>query len=108
MSSSPELVVAILAFVAFSIPLISALWKLFAVREQLAARITSNSHRLELLEQRLEHLIDAQALTLNGMKELVQHVRDRSARAEEKLGDRLADTEQFLEKTTAFARRHTG
>jgi uncharacterized protein YoxC len=99
---------AILAFIAFAIPIVGALWKLFAVRESLQSAIKSNVHRIELLEQHIEHLHDQQQLAINGTKELVQHVRDRSARAEEKLAYRITDLEGYLTKTTEFSVRDRG
>lgn len=109
-------IVGILLFISFSIPVISSLWKIFAVRQALelqiqeshlalSERITSNSHRLELLEKDGKYLIDQQALAINGLREMVGHVRSRSAHEEERLRDRIADLEGFLAKTAAFELR---
>jgi hypothetical protein len=98
--------IAIFAFITFSIPVIGALWRIFAVREMLQLAITNNSHRLDLIEQKIEYLVDQQVLALNGLKEATQHVRDRSARSEEKLADRLLAVERYLNKTTDFTVRH--
>jgi hypothetical protein len=99
-----ESFLAILGFVAFAIPIVGALWKLFAVREQLQTQILSNGHRLAMLEQKIDHLIDQQELFLNGLKESVQHVRNRSLHAEQKLNYRLEDLEGYIEKTTSFTK----
>lgn len=96
---------AILAFVAFSIPIIGSLWRIFSIREKLTIEIGKCVHRLDLLEQHSNHLYDQQILALNGIKELAQHARDRSARQEELLGSRLLDLERFLEKSTEFTPR---
>lgn len=96
---------AILAFIAFSIPIIGSLWRIFSVREKLTIEIGKNSHRLDLLEQHSNHLYDQQILALNGIKEIAQHARDRSAKQEEILGSRLLDVERFLEKSTTFSPR---
>lgn len=96
---------AILVFIAFVIPVVGALWRIFSVRESLQTAIANNSHRLDLLEQKIEHLVDQQELAINGIKEVVQHVRSRSATAEEKLADRIYAIERFLDKTTEFSPR---
>lgn len=108
--------VAILTFVSFSIPIVGALWNIFAakaaienrisnVTSMMGERITNNEHRLDLLEQRIEHLIDQYTLAQNGQRELVQHVRDRSKSQEEKLSARVTDLERFLEKSYDFSPR---
>jgi hypothetical protein len=102
-----ESFLAILGFIAFAIPIVGALWKLFSVREELQTKILGNQHRLDLLDQRIEHLVDQQKLFLNGIQERVQHTRDRSKHAEEALDLRLSDLEGFVEKTTAFNRRRS-
>jgi hypothetical protein len=96
---------AILAFIAFAIPVVGALWRIFSVREALQTAIAHNSHRLDLLEQKIEHLVDQQGLAINGIKENLQHVRARSAQAEKELADRLNTVERFLDKTTEFSPR---
>lgn len=104
----PAITVAILAFIAFAIPIVGGLWRIFSVRESLSATIKDNRHRIEMLEQHITHLHDQQELAINGTKELVQHVRDRSARSEEKLGSRITDLEGFLARTTGFIIRDRG
>lgn len=96
---------AILGFIVFAIPIVGALWKLFVVREQLQTQILSNAHRIAMLEQKIDHLVDQQELFLNGLKESVQHVRERSKHAEENLHYRLEDLEGYVEKTTNFTKR---
>ncbi|HEY9631022.1 MAG TPA: hypothetical protein V6C84_27340 [Coleofasciculaceae cyanobacterium] len=96
---------AILTFIAFAIPVVGALWRIFSVRESLQTAITNNSHRIALLEQKIEHLVDQQELAINGIRETAQHVRTRSAQAEEKLAERLYSIERFLDKTTEFSPR---
>jgi hypothetical protein len=103
---NPDLTVGILAFIAFAVPIVGALWRIFSIREALQAAIANNAHRLDLIEQELGHLRDQQELAINGIREVSQHVRDRSQRNEEKLSDRLLDIEAFLEKSTPFNRRH--
>ena len=100
-----DLTLGILAFIAFAIPIIGSLWKIFSIREQLQTEILGNRHKLELQQQELTHLIDQQKLFLNGIQERLQHVRDRSKHAEEDLDLRLSDLERFIEKTTAFTKR---
>jgi F0F1-type ATP synthase membrane subunit b/b' len=99
---------AILGFIAFAIPVVGALWRIFSVREALQFQISDALHRIELLDQRLIHLHEQQELALNGLKEVAQHVRDRSARAEEKLAERITSLERYLDKTTDFNPRDRG
>lgn len=105
---SQQFTFAALGFIAFCIPIIAALWRLFGIREQLQANILANRHQIELLKKDAEHLIDQQELALNGIKEQIKHVRDRSLHFEEGLDARLADLEQFIEKSTSFERRKKG
>ena len=116
--------IGILAFIAFAIPVVGAMWRIFSVREALQTAIANNSHRLDLLERDIKHLIDQQIeavnavrrdishlhdqqeLAINGTREVAQHVRDRSARAEEKLSDRIVALERYLDKTTDFSPRN--
>jgi hypothetical protein len=97
--------VAILGFIGLSIPIVGALWKIFAVREQLQTQILSNGHRLALLEQKIDHLVDQQELFLNGLRENLEHVRERSRHAEENLHYRLEDLEGYIEKSPSFTKR---
>lgn len=102
-----EFTVAILAFVAFAIPIVGALWKIFVVREKLAFDIQRNVHRLELLEQRIDALVDQHTLAFNGVREVAEHVRSRSQGEEDKLKKRVADMERYLEKHTEFTVRNS-
>lgn len=90
------------------IPIVTALLKIVTVREQLQANITDNRHRLEMLERESRHLVDQQALALNGMREVIQHVRDRSLQSEKELDRRLDDVEKYLAKSTSFEPRNQG
>ena len=103
-----QFTLAALAFIAFAIPIVGSLWKLFGIREQLQVSILDNRHRLELLEQKAEHLVDQQTAFLHGIQERLQHVRDRSLHTEAALDFRLSDLEQFIEKSTSFERRKKG
>jgi Tfp pilus assembly protein PilN len=96
---------ALIVASAALIPIVGALWKLFAMREQLQAGIVANQHRIDLLEQNIAHLADQQELFLNGLKETLGHVRARTQHAEQLLDSRLSDLEGFIEKTTAFTKR---
>ena len=98
----PTVTPAILAFIAFSIPIVGALWKLFAVRESLNAAIKQNLHRIEMMEQHVLHTHDKLELSLSSMREQAAHALERGARGEEKLLDRIYDLECYLTKTTDF------
>lgn len=100
-----EVTIAILTFIAFSIPIVGALWRLFSVREKLAFDIKESAFKLELLEQKIAALTEQQLLALNGIKELVGHIRTRTRVEEEKLDARLGDVESWMEKNTDFVKR---
>lgn len=108
MANSSELYAALLGFSASVIPIIGALWKLFAMRAELQSGITANQHRLAMLEQNVGHLVEQQELFLNGLKETVGHVRARTQAVEKDLDARLCDLEGYVEKTTSFTRRQRG
>lgn len=123
MNLSGEIVFAILSFIAFSIPIVGSLWKIFSVRESLSRDIEKTNdritlmekdianegkawgYRLKLFEKHAENLSDKLGLGIHQTKELVNHVRERSKKEEESLNSRLADVEGFLEKTTEFTKR---
>jgi IS4 transposase len=102
-----EVTIAVLQFIVFSLPIVGALWAVFSVRSKLQSDIKDNAHRLDLVESHFENMADKHLLAFNGLRELVEHVRSRSTREEEKLDDRLSDLECYLEKTTAFQRRRS-
>jgi hypothetical protein len=99
---NPEFTVAILVFITFSIPIVGALWRLFSIREKLSTDIKELGFKLALLDHKLESLIDQQELALNGMKEIVSHIRTRTQTEDKKLSDRLTDVENWLSKNTEF------
>ena len=53
----------------------------------------------------MEHLNDKLTLSLNGTKELVNHLRTRTKIESDRLDDRLRQLEQFLVKTTNYQPR---
>ena len=105
---SAAITLEILLFIAFSIPIMGALWRLFLIRERLQADILENRHRLELLERGIDSMEDQQQMFLTGLRENLQHVRDRSKHEEEALELRINDIESYLEKNTPFSRRRSG
>ena len=106
--TDPSVVVAVLGLIVFAIPIVGALWNIFAVRETLSARINDNKHELELLGQHLQHLHDQQELVVKGLQEVAQHTRTRSQHAEERLADRLSSIEGHLSRTSEFRARGKG
>lgn len=101
-----EVYITILGFIGLSLPILTAFWRIFAIKESLQVAITANAHRINLLEQESKHLVDNQVMFLNGIQDRLQHVRDRSKHAEEDLDRRLEDLESYLEKSTAFTKRN--
>jgi len=102
-----EFTVAILAFVAFSIPIVGALWKIFAIRESLQSRIQENAHRIDLIDAHFQNFNDQHITSFRGLQELTEHIRQRTQSQDGKLNDRILDMECFLEKTTPFQRRRS-
>lgn len=109
---SGQLVLGLLTFVGGVLAIIKSLWQFYSVRTAIDDRIDSvddavsaNRHRIDILELKADHLNDQQTLTINGMREVLNHVRERSTREEEKLSSRVSDMERFLEKTTIFVPR---
>lgn len=123
MNISAEVSFAILSFIAFSIPIVGSLWKIFSIRESLSRDIEKTNdritllekdinnegkvwaYRLKLFEKHAENLTDKLSLGIHQTRELVNHVRERSKKAEQNLDLRVSDIEGFLEKTSDFARR---
>lgn len=116
MQPSPEVQGQILGFIIFSIPLIVALWKVFALLQGIEDRLENQirqterqlsdlAHQSQLRSTQMEALNDRLALAINGTKELVSHVRLRTQTDANKLSDRLGQLERFLSKTTDFEPR---
>ncbi|NJR63776.1 MAG: hypothetical protein HC769_36430 [Cyanobacteria bacterium CRU_2_1] len=103
-----EIVLAILAFIAFTIPIVGSLWRIFSIREKLNLEISELRHNIALNDERIKNLIEQQELAINGLKEVVAHVRTRTQIEEEKLSNRVADIEGFLAKSAGFAKRNHG
>lgn len=102
-----DITIGILEFIVYAIPIVGALWAVFSVRLRLQSDIKDNAHRLDLVETHFANMDDKQILAYNGLRELTEHVRERSADKETKLNERLVDVECYLEKTTAFQRRRS-
>lgn len=113
---NPEIQSQILGFIVFAIPLIVALWKVFALLKgiedrlddqihQVDRRLESLAHQSQLRASQMEHLNDKLTLSLNGTKELVNHLRTRTKIESDRLDDRLRQLEQFLVKTTNYQPR---
>ena len=95
----------LLVFVAFMIPLIVALFKVFEVRERVYDAIQTLEHRVNILQSRVENLEDKIDLGLNGTRELIEHKTIRQSNTLDRHTDRLEDIEQFLAKSTEFNKR---
>ena len=102
---SPIFIKEFLTFVAFSIPIILVLWKIFAVREKVYDQLQTLEHRYHILETRLIHLEDKFDLTTNGLRELIEHKSIRFISTGDRSVGRIEDMEEFLAKTTQFNRR---
>lgn len=102
---NPEIAITILQFIVLILPIAGLVWHASAMRAALKADITENAHRLDLIEAHFEDLNDRYVLAFNGLREKVEHIRERSANEERRQSERLTDVESFLEKTTNFNRR---
>lgn len=113
---SPEIQSQIIGFILFAITMIGALWKVFSILngiedrvelkiQDIERRLINLAHQSELRESELEHLNDRLELAVNGVKELVTHVRARTQADCDKLSNRIAQLEKFLTKTTDFQSR---
>ncbi len=116
MNPTPEVQSQILGFLVFAIPVVVALWKVFAILQgiedrlekqvrEVDHRLSELSHQSQLRSTQLESLNDKLVLAINGTRELVSHVRTRTQTDANKLEDRICQIERFLVKTTAFQPR---
>lgn len=106
----------ILGFILFAIPIVTALWKVFSILhgiedrvelkiQDIERRLVNLAHQSELRESELEHLNDTLELAVNGVKELVTHVRSRTQADCDRLNGRISQLEKYLTKTTDFQSR---
>lgn len=106
----------ILAFIIYSLPLVAALWKIFAWLDEIQdrlenqirevdQRLTELDHRSQLRNAQIEALNERIALAVNGTKELVQHTRQRTRAEHDELEHRLNQLERYIVKTTDFQAR---
>jgi len=102
---SPIFIKEFLTFVAFFIPILVLIWKIFAVREKVYDQLQTLEHRHQILETRLIHLEDKLNLTTNGLRELIEHKSTRFISMGDRSLGRIEDMEEFLAKTTQFNRR---
>lgn len=111
-----ELQSQIIGFLVYSIPLVVALWKIFAWLESIQdrlehqirdvdRRLTDLDHRSELRSREIEALNDKVALAVNGVKELVNHLRARTKADDDAIAARLRSLEGFIAKTTDYQPR---
>lgn len=116
MTPSPEIQSQILAFIAFSIPLILAIWKIFSLFQGVEDKLNDQirdvdrklqklAHLAQLRQAQMDSLNDKLVLSVNGTKELVEHVRTRTKAEHDRLDERICQIERFLTKTTPFQPR---
>ncbi len=55
---------------------------------------------------RVEHQIDKLELTVNGIRERMEHINTRLSNEHRELERSLTDVENYLHKNTAYERRH--
>jgi len=102
---SPIFIKEFLTFVAFSIPILVLIWKIFAVREKVYDQLQALEHQYQVLQTRLIYLEDKLDLTTNGLREVIEHKSTRFISTGDRSVGRIEDMEEFLAKTTQFNRR---
>lgn len=114
---SPNFVSEAFAFIlVLAIPIVAALWRVFSaltdMRLKLEDRIDGLSnlivglrHDFELRSKEVEHLDDRYELSVNGLKEKIDHISTRTRNEIERLTVLATDLESFLAKTTEYEPR---
>lgn len=100
---------ALASCVAVGLPLATTLWKAFhaiaELKEKVGDTAQDSSYQLQILRAEIEHLRDAQALAMNGLRELIEHRSSRLTNAAQQTSDRLEEVEGWLAKNTTYERR---
>jgi hypothetical protein len=113
---SAEFITQVLLLVTFSIPVIAGIAKIISAIsrmrreievqiESLEKRLIELAHQQELKAQAFESLNERVVLNVNGIQELVNHLRTRTRNESEKVAERVSQIEKFLVKSSTFTAR---
>lgn len=115
---SPNFTTEALTFIlVFAIPMVAAMWRVFSaltsMRLKLENRIDSLGdlivalrHDFDLRSQKVDYLEDRYELTLNGLRERIEHVGARTKTDYDRLATLTKDLESYLAKTTPYEPRN--
>ena len=95
------------------ITIVTSIWKVQRLINDIEDSVVKLRYELSKGLNDLEHRVDVATMTANGYKERIDHNSSRHKAEEEKLSLRLESTnetiddiENFIQKTTAYERRH--
>lgn len=96
-----------------AITIISSIWKVQKMFNDIEDNIDKLRYDLNKLIDTLDHRVDVAVMTANGYKERIDHNAQRHKAEEDKLHGRIDrnaeiidDLENFIQKTTAYEKRH--
>lgn len=76
--------------------------------ERMKSLIADQEDFTQRIESDLKHEIDKLHLTVNGVRERMEHINTRVSTQLKESGNLLKDVETYLTKTTSFERRRSG
>jgi prefoldin subunit 5 len=101
---------AVLGYMTALITIITALWRAFdsiaRMREKVGDSIQELNHQIEKLRISEQSDREWAELSIRGTIEKLEHFSTRTRGELKELDTRMDDVEGFLQKTTAFERRH--
>ncbi len=100
--------------IGLGLTIVGVFWKIFTLYSEIGDKIDRIDHRLELLEQELEMRREMLGGIVNQIKEMVEHVRQRSMVKEAELSaqlnaleNKVAQIEGWLDRNTEYQRRRS-
>lgn len=97
----------LLAIITSIVTLITVIIKATQSIERLRHLIADQQDFSERVESDLKHEIEKLQLTVNGVRERMEHINTRVSAQLKESGSLLKDVEIFLAKTTQFERRRS-
>ena len=101
------LVGSLIAIATGIVTLISVIIRATQSLERLRHLIADQQDATERVESDLRHELDKLQLTMNGVRERMEHINTRVSAQLKESGSLLKDMEIFLAKTTQFERRRS-
>lgn len=96
----------IIGVVTGFITILSALWRVSIAAADLRTKHELLRDLIEDGDRQLQHELEKLGLTVNGVRERMEHINTRISSQSKDLGRSLADVENFLQKSTAFEKRN--